>query len=216
MGGRGAAALPIGIPSYKDDLGGVPNVCIKVPTGGGKTFLAASVKTIFDRLPTGKSKFVVWLVPSDAILTQTIANLSKSDHPYRQRLNQDFGGAVNVYTKEQLLNAQNFQATNVMENLSIAVLCYASIRANPTKKDDKKIYQENGNLLAFSEFFNARELLLADTPRGLDRFATAGGCLWYNRLRQLRWPGCFAARLSPRPACHEELTTDNTNRLERQ
>ena len=166
MGGvSGERTLPIGIPSYKDDLGGVPNVCIKVPTGGGKTFLAASsVKTIFDRLPTGKSKFVVWLVPSDAILTQTIANLSNPDHPYRQRLNQDFGGAVNVYTKEQLLNAQNFKPTDVMENLSVAVFCYASIRANPSKKDDKKIYQENGNLIAFSEFFNDRELRLADTP----------------------------------------------------
>lgn len=166
MGGApGERTLPIGIPSYKDDLGGVPNVCIKVPTGGGKTFLAASsVKTIFDRLPTGKSKFVVWLVPSDAILTQTIANLSNPDHPYRQRLNQDFGGAVNVYTKEQLLNAQNFKPTDVMENLGVAVFCYASIRANPTKKDDKKIYQENGNLIAFSEFFNDCELLLADTP----------------------------------------------------
>ena len=162
---RGSASLPIGIPAYKDDLDGVPNVCIKVPTGGGKTFLAASsVKTIFDRLPTGKSKFVVWLVPSDAILTQTVANLSNPNHPYQQRLNRDFGGAVNVYTKEQLLNAQNFKPTDVMENLSVCVFCYASIRANPTKKDDKKIYQENGNLIAFSEYFNDRELLLADTP----------------------------------------------------
>ena len=157
--------MGLGIAPYFDDLDGVPNVCIKVPTGGGKTFLAASsVKTIFDRLPTGKSKFVVWLVPSDAILTQTVANLSNPNHPYRQRLNRDFGGAVNVYTKEQLLNAQNFKPTDVMENLSVCVFCYASIRANPTKKDDKKIYQENGNLIAFSEYFNDRELLLADTP----------------------------------------------------
>ena len=160
-----AKGMGLGIAPYFDDLDGVPNVCIKVPTGGGKTFLAASsVKTIFDRLPTGKSKFVVWLVPSDAILTQTVANLSNPNHPYRQRLNRDFGGAVNVYTKEQLLNAQNFKPTDVMENLSVCVFCYASIRANPTKKDDKKIYQENGNLIAFSEYFNDRELLLADTP----------------------------------------------------
>ena len=160
-----AKGMGLGIAPYFDDLDGVPNVCIKVPTGGGKTFLAASsVKTIFDRLPSGKSKFVVWLVPSDAILTQTVANLSNPNHPYRQRLNRDFGGAVNVYTKEQLLNAQNFKPTDVMENLSVCVFCYASIRANPTKKDDKKIYQENGNLIAFSEYFNDRELLLADTP----------------------------------------------------
>lgn len=155
----------LGIPSYHDDLDGAPNVCIKVPTGGGKTFLAASsVKAVFDKLPIGKTKFVVWLVPSDAILTQTVANLSNPNHPYRQRLDRDFGGCVNVYTKEQLLNAQNFKPTDVMENLSIAIFCYASIRANPKSKDDKKIYQENGNLLGFAELFNDKELLLADTP----------------------------------------------------
>ena len=154
-----------GFAAYYDDLAGTPNVCIKVPTGGGKTFLAASsVKTVFDKLPTGKTKFVVWLVPSDAILTQTVANLSNPIHPYRQRLNRDFGGCVNVYTKEQLLNAQNFKPADVMENLSIAIFCYASIRANPKSKDDKKIYQENGNLLGFAEMFNDKELLLADTP----------------------------------------------------
>lgn len=154
-----------GFTAYYDDLAGAPNVCIKVPTGGGKTFLAASsVKTVFDKLPTGKTKFVVWLVPSDAILTQTVANLSNPNHPYRQRLDRDFGGCVNVYTKEQLLNAQNFKPADVMENLSIAIFCYASIRANPKSKDDKKIYQENGNLLGFAEMFNDKELLLADTP----------------------------------------------------
>ena len=154
-----------GFAAYYDDLAGTPNVCIKVPTGGGKTFLAASsVKTVFDKLPTGKTKFVVWLVPSDAILTQTVANLSNPNHPYRQRLDRDFGGCVNVYTKEQLLNAQNFKPADVMENLSIAIFCYASIRANPKSKDDRKIYQENGNLLGFAEMFNDRELLLADTP----------------------------------------------------
>lgn len=155
----------LSVQSYFNDVERVPNVCIKVPTGGGKTFLAASsVKTIFDRLPTGKLKFVVWLVPSDAILAQTVANLSNPAHPYRQQLDRDFGGRVNVYTKEQLLSAQNFKPADVLENLSVAIFCYASIRANPKSKDDKKIYQENGNLLAFAEMFNDKELLLADTP----------------------------------------------------
>ena len=161
-GGKGIGA---GYPGYCDDLGGAPNVCIKVPTGGGKTFLAASsLKAVFDKLPTGKAKFVVWLVPSDAILTQTVANLSNPNHAYRQRLDRDFGGRVNVYTKEQLLNAQNFKPADVMENLSVAIFCYASVRVNPRSKDDRKIYQENGNLLGFAELFHDRELLLADTP----------------------------------------------------
>lgn len=160
-----AKGAGLGVPPYRDDLGGVPNVCIKVPTGGGKTFLAAaSVKTVFDRLPAGRSKFVVWLVPSDAILAQTVANLSNPGHPYRQRLNRDFGGAVNVYTKDQLLNGQNFKPADVMENLSVCVFCYASVRVNPAKREDRKIYQENGNLLAFAERFRDGGALLADTP----------------------------------------------------
>ena len=56
----------------RDVLPGVPNLCFKVPTGGGKTFLACSaVRPVFDALPFTKTKAVVWLVPSDAILTQT-------------------------------------------------------------------------------------------------------------------------------------------------
>ena len=151
---------------YHDDIPGAANVCVKVPTGGGKTFIAScALKHIFDHVPVGKTRFVVWLVPSDAILSQTVANLSNPDHPYRQRINMDFSGKVNVYTKEQLLNAQNFKPFDVQENLSIAVFCYASIRANPKSKDDKKIYQENGNLLAFPETYNDPGLKLGDgTP----------------------------------------------------
>ena len=31
-----------GMPPYNPELAGVPQVCFKVPTGGGKTFLAAN------------------------------------------------------------------------------------------------------------------------------------------------------------------------------
>ena len=48
---------------YQDILPGVPNLCFKVPTGGGKTFIACnSVRPIFDALPVTKTKAVVWLV----------------------------------------------------------------------------------------------------------------------------------------------------------
>lgn len=61
---------------YQDIMPGVPNLCFKVPTGGGKTFLACNaIKPIFEALPHTKTKTVVWLVPSDAILTQTVKAL---------------------------------------------------------------------------------------------------------------------------------------------
>jgi type III restriction enzyme len=151
-----------GLQSYQDSLGGVPNVCFKVPTGGGKTFMAAcSLKTVFDSLPFTKTKAVVWLVPSDAILDQTLRNLSYPQHPYREKIDVDFNHRVEVYSKNQLLNGQNFNPTSVCENLSIFVLSYDSFRTS--KKEGRKAYQENGNLVAFSKFFNNPDLLLADT-----------------------------------------------------
>ena len=114
---------------YQDILPGVPNLCFKVPTGGGKTFIACNaIRPVFDALPVTKTKAVVWLVPSDAILAQTVKALKDTQHPYRQKIDVDFGGRVEVYTKQELLNGQNFNPTAVTEQLSIMVLSYDSFR----------------------------------------------------------------------------------------
>lgn len=75
------------LPPYNNVVESTPHVCFKVPTGGGKTFLACnSLRVIFRNMPSKKTKLVVWLVPSEAILTQTIATLSNPFHPYRQKI----------------------------------------------------------------------------------------------------------------------------------
>ena len=154
-----------GVPSYNNSIERVPHVCMKVPTGGGKTFMAcASVRRIFDAMPTGKPQVVVWLVPSDSILTQTVRNLSDVNHPYRQKLDQDFAGRVGVYTKEMLLNGQNFSPDTVREMLTLCIMSYGSLRIDSKKKDVRKVYQENGNLFRFADFFRDKDALLADTP----------------------------------------------------
>lgn len=89
-----------GMPKYQNILPGVPNVCLKVPTGGGKTFLAANaIEPIFSALGVVKRRAVVWLVPSDAILTQTLAALRDPAHPYRQKIDVAFGSRVEVYPR---------------------------------------------------------------------------------------------------------------------
>ena len=154
-----------GVPRYNNAINGVPHICMKVPTGGGKTFMAcASVRRIFDAMPLGKPKVVVWLVPSDSILTQTIRTLSDVNHPYRQRLDQDFAGRVGVYTKEMLLNGQNFSPDTVREMLTVCIMSYSSLRINSRSRDVRKVYQENGNLFRFAEYFKDDSALLADTP----------------------------------------------------
>ncbi len=149
-----SSAPSLGI--YQDLLPGVPNLCFKVPTGGGKTFIACNaVRPIFDALPVTKTKAVVWLVPSDAILTQTVKALQDVRHPYRQKIDVDFGGRVEVYTKEELLNGQNFNPTAVTEQLSIMVLSYDSFRGRG--KEGLKAYQENSNLANFAKLLGKPE-----------------------------------------------------------
>jgi type III restriction enzyme len=154
-----------GVPEYHDKIPCVPHVCMKVPTGGGKTFMACcAVKPIFTHLPLAKTKMVVWLVPSDSILSQTVQNLSNPQHPYRHQLDRDFGGKVMVYTKEQLLQAQNFSPDTVQSQVSVCVLSYASLRINSRKKDDRKVFQENGKLLPFVDFYKDGDTNLENTP----------------------------------------------------
>ncbi len=143
---------------YNNTIKGVPNVCVKVPTGGGKTFIACrAIKTIADFMPSTNPKAVLWLVPSDSILEQTVKNLSNPNHPYRHEINKNFAGRVEVYTKEQLLYGQNFSPDTVKENLSIFVFSFASLRINSKKQDIRKVYQENGNLMNFADYFYEKE-----------------------------------------------------------
>ena len=69
------------IEPYKNNIPQVPHVCVKVPTAGGKTFIACNaIKTIFDAFHFDRKKAVVWLVPSITILEQTIKHLKNNEH----------------------------------------------------------------------------------------------------------------------------------------
>ena len=137
-----------GMPSYKSTIPHAANVCIKVPTAGGKTFIAVnSLKTIFDAFDSLHPKAVVWLVPWSNLLSQTVDNLSNPDHPYRQKLNSLFNHRVQVYEKKDLLQGSNFNPTVVSEQLTVVVMSFSSLRSR--KKEDRKVFQENGQLAGF-------------------------------------------------------------------
>jgi len=140
-----------GMEPYKNNVPGVPHVCTKVPTAGGKTFIAINaIKTIFDAFTAhdpSRSKLVIWLVPSLTILEQTVRNLDNPEHPYRKRLNQLFRNRVSVYEKRDLLMGAGFTADAASEQLSVVVMSFDSLRAK--NKEDRKIYQDNGYLASF-------------------------------------------------------------------
>lgn len=126
-----------------------PFVCIKIPTGGGKTIVAAhSLGVILDNYLQDKNGkgLVMWFVPSDAIRTQTLDNLKNREHPYREVLDQKFGNNIKVYTIQEALSIQK---SDLQNNLCIVV---SSLQAFRRKDWDKlKVFQNNGSLLTHFE-----------------------------------------------------------------
>lgn len=73
------------------ELPEVPQLCIRIPTGGGKTLLAAHAIERAARLYVGtQHPLALWLVPSNVIRTQTLEALLRPGHPYRTALEQYF------------------------------------------------------------------------------------------------------------------------------
>ena len=83
----------------------IPHVCLKVPTGGGKTLLGVeAVRRL--KLGTG---FVLWLVPTKAIYTQTWDAFRNKEHPYRQILERASGGRVKLLQKDDRFTKQDIE-----------------------------------------------------------------------------------------------------------
>jgi len=144
------------IEPYKNNVTRVPHICVKVPTAGGKTFIACNaIKTIFDAFAYDRPKAVVWLVPSITILDQTIKNLKDTSHPYRQKINSQFGNKVEVFDKSALLQGSGFNATSILEQLNIFVLSFDSIRT--ANKEGRKVFEQNGALQSFETLLGREE-----------------------------------------------------------
>ena len=76
-----------GLLGYKPlrGLENVPRVCLKIPTGGGKTILAAhSLKIFGDTWCNCENPVCLWFTPSDTIRKQTVEALKNPRHPYRE------------------------------------------------------------------------------------------------------------------------------------
>ena len=79
----------------------IPHVCFKVPTGGGKTLLAAAALERLNR----QTGLTLWITPTRAIYEQTKAALKNREHPYRQMLERASGGRVKLLEKDNVFSA---------------------------------------------------------------------------------------------------------------
>jgi len=137
-----------------------PFVCIKVPTGGGKTLIASySVGLIFkDYLSERNDKgLAIWFVPSDAIRTQTLDNLKNRKHAYREVLDQRFNNAIKVF---DLSEAKSISKSDLEENICIIVATLSSFRRRD--KEWLKVYQDNGALMNHFEGLESKDFDFLD------------------------------------------------------
>ena len=117
----------------------IPHVCFKVPTGGGKTLLAAEALGRV-RYPRG---LVLWIVPSRAIYRQTKDALWNREHPYRQRLERASGGRVKVVEKDDRL-----QKADIDHYLCVMLLMFPA--ANRRKgKEFLRMFRDSGRYISF-------------------------------------------------------------------
>ena len=162
----------------------VPNFVLKIPTGGGKTFLAIKVlDTINDIFRKKRTGLVLWVVPTTAIYRQTVRALKDRNHPYRQQLDIASGGRTLILEKFQG-KIDRFSPLDVEENLVVYVLMLQSAARNVLVQKDLRIFADSGG---FQEFFPSEDRLdqhekLLETYSNLETFNEAGG-IWKRQIK---------------------------------
>ena len=120
----------------------VPYVCLRLPTGGGKTILAAyTVGVARDAWMEKDWSMVLWLVPNNTIRRQTVEALKNPRHSYREVLDRTFSGRVRVF---DIGDFQHIRPQDVHNNCCVVVGTIQTLRVSNT--EGRKVYAHNENL----------------------------------------------------------------------
>ena len=177
---------PIPFSPRRDGTGApVPNATLKVPTGGGKTFLAVhAVSRIMGGYLQRRTGFVLWIVPNEAIYTQTVRALRTRSHPYRLALDQASGNRTRIMEKGDPLHALSVEG-----ELCVMVLMLQS--ANRQTKEALRLFRDRGDVHGFFPADGDMDghAALIDQVPNLDRYDDHGGLVKHslgNALRVIR------------------------------
>lgn len=134
--GRGLSYNPLsGFPAD------MPYFCLRVPTGGGKTWLAAkSVQRVNTHLLRTEHSVILWLVPSKPIREQTIKALKDRSHPYHAALRE--AGPITVLDLEEAKSV-----TRATLDTSTTVIVATRQAFQVEEEECRKVYQSSGALM---------------------------------------------------------------------
>ena len=142
----------------------VPYVCIKVPTGGGKTLIATHMVDYIYRLyltHKGKTGIVIWFTPSDVIRSQTLKKLKNRNHPYREVLDAAFSNYVKVFDSEEALRITKNDLDNY---LCVLVETVQAFRRGDT--EGLRNFRANGHLITHFENVDPKFFDILDKYEG--------------------------------------------------
>ena len=127
-----------GIPEYKPRSSSagyhLPNICLNVPTGGGKTLLGIhAIKN--SGLRRG---FVLWVVPTKTIFDQTMNAFKNKNHEYRCVLDSISGGRTLIMNSKS-----RFTKNDYLSSLCIMIITLAT--ANRTNNKDFLLMNKTGS-----------------------------------------------------------------------
>ena len=138
----------------------MPYVCLRLPTGGGKTLLAAhAVGVARDAWIDAEFPLVLWLVPTNMVRTQTVDALNNPRHPYHAALDDKFGGRVRIY---DIADFGRIRAHDLAGNCCVVVGTLQTLRVEST--DGRKVYAHHEEL----------EPLFSQVPRHMAGLETLG------------------------------------------
>lgn len=142
----------------------MPYFCLRVPTGGGKTWLAAkSVALVNTHLLRCELSVILWLVPSKPIREQTLRALRDRQHPYHAALRE--AGPIAVMDLEE---AKSVSRATLDTSTTIIVATRQAFQVE--EEECRKVYQSSGALMHhFDNLSPAQREELLTEGEGADR-----------------------------------------------
>lgn len=154
------------------ELPGLPYVCLRVPTGGGKTVMAShAVGVACKEYLRAERCLVFWLAPTTQIVSQTINALQDKRHPYRQALDTAFGGSVTITDLSAALTS--LKPADLSADTVVIVSTIQAPRVGD--KEGRKVYtDDNGYLMDHFENLKPGQLAVLDkTEAGKPAYSLA-------------------------------------------
>jgi len=111
---------------------------IKIPTGGGKTLVAVnSLPLLLDKFKGKRTGLVLWLVPTDTLVQQTIKKFTDKKDIHKQYLDSFFDTDVLIRDSNSIWNITK----NDLENHLVIFVCtFAYFRISEDKAQMRKIW----------------------------------------------------------------------------